>query len=234
MSLINNIPEEKITDLSSKVIGIYGRAGLGKTTLASQFDGVYFAETESGLSHLENINKTTITSYGIFLELCKEFCEGKHDFKTMCIDNFDELCKICTEWKCKELGIEDIASYKKFGAYHLVTQELSRVIRKLSLSKFGLILTSHYVEDEMTSKTKSWKRATISVPGKNKSIMLDICDPLLFMDSEMKGEEEIGIIRTKPSIYWEAKDKAKLLPESIEYPLSQTAVAYEKIMECYK
>ena len=169
----------------------------------------------------------------MFLQFCKEFYSGGHKYKTLCIDTYDNLCKLCTEWKCKELGIEDISDYKKFGAYHLVTEELSRIIRKLSQSDYGLILISHYHEEEMSSKTKSWKRATISVSGKNRAVMLDICDPLLFMDSQMKGEEEIGIIRTKPSIYWEAKDKARVLPESIEFQPDKPETVYETIHKAF-
>ena len=85
----------------------------------------------------------------------------------------------------------------------------------------------------MSSKTKEWNRATISVSGKNRGVMFDICDPLLFMDSEMKGDDEIGVIRTKPSIFHEAKDKAQVLPSDIEYPLNDTKVAFDVISKAF-
>lgn len=232
MSLIPKDIDKRVTDLSSKTVGVYGRAGIGKSTFANCFDGVLFAQTEAGLSHLD-VHKTIITSYQQFLDLCKEFATTEHKFKTLAIDTYDNLVKLCTEHYCKELGIDDISSYKKYGAYHIVTAELSRILTKMSLLPYGLILISHYSEEEMNSKTKSWKRATISIGGKNKGVMLDICDPLFFMDSKMKGDEEIGIIRTKPSIYWEAKEKSKLLPEEIEYDLAHPEKAYEIIKVAY-
>lgn len=231
--LIPTEPQQKILDLSSKVIGIYGRAGIGKSTLANCFDGVLFAATEAGLSHLDNVYKVDVPNYDTFLNLCKEFVTTEHGYKTLCIDTFDNLVKLCTEWLCGKLKIDDISSYKKFGAYHLVTQELHRIIAKLSLMPYGLILTSHYMEEEMNSPTASWKRSTISISGKNKPIMLDICDPLLFMDSKMEGDKEVGVIKTKPSIYWEAKDKSTLLPDEIIYDLGKPKEAFDIIFNSY-
>ena len=232
-SLINVQPNKRVLSLSGRVVGVYGRAGIGKSTLASMFDGVYFCATEAGLAHIDGVYKTNVTTWAEFLYFCKEFTETEHKFKTLCIDTFDNLCQLCTENKCKELDIDEIADYKKFGAYHLVTQDLQRVITKLSLQNFGLILTSHYKEEEMTSKTQKWNRATISVTGRNKDIMLNICDPLLFMDSKMEGDKEVGVIRTKPSIYWEAKDKSQALPEEIIYPVADIRKAHEIIKKAF-
>ncbi len=232
MGLIPKEITKKEINLSNKVVGIYGRAGVGKSTLASCFDGVLFAATEAGLSHMD-VAKVNITSYETFLELCKEFATTDHGYKTLCIDTYDNLVKLCSEKVCKDLGIDEIGGYKKFGAYHIVTAELHRILNKMSHLPYGLILVSHYTEEEMNSKTKSWKRATISIGGKNKGIMLDICDPLLFMDSKMKGDEEVGVIRTKPSIYWEAKDKGKGLPEEIEYNLADPEGSFKIIHEAY-
>ena len=232
MGLIPKEVTKKEINLSNKVVGIYGRAGIGKSTLANCFDGVLFAATEAGLSHMD-VAKVNITSYDQFLELCKEFATTDHGYKTLCIDTYDNLVKLCTDKVCKDLDIEDIGSYKKFGAYHMVTAELHRILNKMSHLSYGIILVSHYAEEEMTSKTKQWKRATISIGGKNKNIMLDICDPLLFMDSKMKGEEEIGVIHTKPSIYWEAKDKSKVLENEIEYDISKPEHAYNVIKKAF-
>ena len=59
-------------------------------------------------------------------------------------------------------------------------------------------------------------------------------DIILFMDSEMKDGEEVGVMRTKPSLYWEAGDKSKLLPESIEFPPDKPEVVYEVIKKAFK
>lgn len=245
MSMLNNIKtSEIVNDLSLKTIGIYGRPGIGKSTLASMFDGAVFAATEAGLNSLE-VKKINITSYdaplteadgvisGGFLSLCAEIMAGNHEYQTLVIDTFDNLARLCTEWKCRELDIDDISDFKKFGAYHLVTQELHRVIDKLSKSPYGLVMVSHVKQTEKESKTKKWAKDTISASGKNANVMVDICDLLLYMDSKMVGDEEVGIIRTKPSIFWDAKDKANRLPAEIEYPLDKPEVAFKIIKDAY-
>ena len=215
-----------------------------KSKLASLFNDVIFAATEAGLGHL-SVDKVNITSWnfplekknniivGGFLPFCAELMNGNSKYKTVAIDTFENLAQLCTEWKCEELNIKDISDYKKFGAYHLVTEELNRVIRKLSQSPYGLILISHFKQEEIETKTRKIPRATISIGGKNRDVMLNICDLLLYMDSKIVGDNEIGIIRTKPSIYYEAKDKLQVLPEEIEYPLDKPDVAYREIVKYF-
>jgi energy-coupling factor transporter ATP-binding protein EcfA2 len=243
MSILSEVESSPIvTDLHKKVVGIYGRAGIGKSTLASCFDGAFFAATEAGLGHLEDkVKKAIITAYdaplvmkngnlvGGFKQVCREFLEGDHEYKSLVIDTWDNLVKLCGDWKCAELGINDVADYKRNGAYHLITAELHRVVKILSESDYGLILVSHRKEIEQSTPAKKWSRSVISQGGQSGDIMVNICDPLLFMDSEVQGETEIGVIRTKPSIYWQAKDKLGVLPEEIKYKLAEPEKAYEFI-----
>jgi len=245
MSLLPKQKTKPTHNLSEKVIGIYGQAGIGKSTLASMFPNVIFAATESGLSHLE-VAKVNILNWdkpltaddrgnvsGGFIPFCAEIMAGDHNHEIICIDTYDNLCKLCTEWQCTELDIDDISAYKRFGAYHMVTAELHRVMTKLSQSVYGLILTSHVKMEETESKTRKWSKATLSISGKNKNIMVDMCDMLLYIENQMNGEEEISIIKTKPSIYWDAKDKSTLLPEIIEFPSSKPQIAYEVIKKVF-
>jgi len=80
-------------------------------------------------------------------------------------------------------------------------------------------MTSHCDMEEIETKTKKYNRWTISVSGKNRGVFLNMADIILFVDSEMdKDGNERRLIRTKPSLYWEAGDRNNLLPETI--PLS--------------
>jgi len=54
-------------------------------------------------------------------------------------------------------------------------------------------------------------------------------DIILFMDSDLKDGVEVGVIHTKPSLYYDAGDKSKLLPNDIEYPLDNPKVAFDVI-----
>lgn len=244
------LPTEKYKpqlNLHKKTVGIYGRAGIGKSTLGSMLENTIVAQTEAGLEHLDvprviinswTDNMTKMPSGKVasgFMSFCKELVTTENNYNRICIDTFDNLCKVCTEWVCSDLNINDIGDYKKFGAYHIVTAEVHRIIKKITNdTRFGLTLISHEKEEEVETKTKKYKRKTISVGGKNRDEMLDICDILFYMTSKMDGDKEVGVIQTKPSLFHEAKDKGQYFPEEIIYPLDNVSVAYEQIIKCFK
>lgn len=58
-------------------IVIYGTAGIGKSTLASEFPNSTFADFENGLKWLDIKNKTVVSSWEGFLAFCAKLTEGK-------------------------------------------------------------------------------------------------------------------------------------------------------------
>ena len=62
-------------DLARAKILIYGPPKIGKTTLASQFPGVWFMATEEGQDWLEVFTPTVIESWDHFLDVCKYIAE---------------------------------------------------------------------------------------------------------------------------------------------------------------
>lgn len=213
----------KVTELAKQTILIYGRAKIGKSTLCSKFDKPLFLATEAGLNHLD-VYKLNITSWEIFLDACKEIAVGKHDYKSIVIDTIDNLVVYCSDYICRENGINHPSELPHGKGWHLVTSELNRVLIKLASLPYGLVLVSHCDIEEIETKTKKYNRFTISIGGKNKHIFLNMCDLILFVDSAVgKDGEEVRIIRTKPSINWEAGDRTGLLPEVL--PLSYEELA---------
>jgi hypothetical protein len=204
--------------LDKQVILIYGRAKIGKSTLCSKFENALFLATEPGLNKLE-VYSILINSWEKFLEACREIAEGKHAFKTIVVDTVDNLVILCADYICRQHNINHAADLPHGKGWHFVTSELTRAITKLSLLPYGLIMTSHCDMEEIETKTKKYNRWTISVSGKNRGVFLNMADIILFVDSEMdKDGNERRLIRTKPSLYWEAGDRNNLLPETI--PLS--------------
>jgi len=62
---------------SRPTIVIYGTAGIGKSTLASEFPNAVFADFENGLKWLDIKNKTVISSWEDFLAFCAKLAGGK-------------------------------------------------------------------------------------------------------------------------------------------------------------
>jgi hypothetical protein len=231
--LLPTVKTEINCKLSDQVILIYGRPKVGKSTFCSYFDDALFIATEPGLNHLE-VFKVSCNSWEKVIEACAEIAKGEHKFKTIVIDTLDNLITYCAEYVCKEAGADYIGDIPHGKGWSMVTNEIKRVLVKLSNMSYGLVMVSHCQQEEIETKTRKYNRWTINVSGKNRDVILAIPDIILFMDSDMKSGEEVGIIRTKPSIFWEAGDKSNRLPDGLEYPMKNPKVAYDKIVEAFK
>lgn len=232
MSLLPQNKSEVNTKLSDQIILLYGRPKIGKSTLCSYFPDALFIATEPGLNHL-SVFKVDVNSWAKFLEICKELSTGKHNFKTIVIDTVDNLVGFCNDFICQENNISHISELPMGKGWAKATYEFTRVINKLSMLGIGLVIVGHSKQEEIETKTKKYNRWTLNLGGKTQDAVLALPDLILFMDSEVRNGEEFGIIRTKPSMYFDAGDKSKRLPESIEFPLDNPKIAYDKIVESF-
>ena len=225
------LPKERskiVRDLSSQVILVYGRAKIGKSTLCSKFESPLFLATEPGLNHLE-VFKVNITSWVKFLEACSDIAKGGHEFKTIVLDTIDNLVVYCSDWVCKENGINHPSELPHGKGWSLVTSELNRALVKLGSLPYGLIMVSHCDLTEVETKTRKYSRWTISVSGKNRNVFLNMTDLILFVDSEVASDgSEKRLIRTKPSMNYEAGDRSNLLPESLPLDYDELAKYFKK------
>ena len=210
------------SSLSKQVILVYGQAKIGKSTLCSKFEKPLFLATEPGLNNLD-VFRVNVTNWEKFLTACSEIAEGKHGFKTIVIDTVDNLVIFCQDYICKKEGVSHPADLPHGKGWHMVTSELHRALAKLAILPYGLILVSHCELLEVETKTKKYNRFTISIGGKNRQVVLNMVDLILFIDSVSDSNGEKRIIRTKPSLYWEAGDRANRLPEIV--PLDYDALA---------
>jgi hypothetical protein len=84
---------------------------------------------------------------------------------------------------------------------------------------------------EVDSRTGKYMRVVPTLPDKARKIVLGMADMVLFCDLEAvsgeKGEQSMRrVIRTKPSLYYEAGDRTGRLPETLE-------LDFGKFKECY-
>jgi len=227
------IKSSKNNKLEDQIMLVYGRPKIGKSTLCSNIDKALFIATEPGLNHLE-VYKQNVTNWEQVCSVVGDIINQEHDFSTIIIDTVDNMVMFCSQWVCKANNIDYPGDMPHGKGWSMVTAELKRVLTALSQQPYGLIMIGHSKVEEVETKTKKYSRVELNIGGKNSNIIKDLADIILFMDSEVIDDEEVGMVRTKPSQYWLAGDRSKLLPESIEYPLSDPTVAYSKIAGCFK
>lgn len=225
---------EKVNDLSKQIILIYGRPKIGKSTLCSKFPDALFLATEPGLRGL-NVNKVNITSWSMFLDTCAEIAKGKHKYQTIIIDTIDKLITLIRKHVADEAGVDSIGDMGHGRGYTRSREILSEYLDKLANLPYGLILVSHSIMETVETKTSKYNRWTITAGAeKDNDIVMNLMDIILFMDSKIKGNEEIGVVHTKPSMNYDAGDKSMLLPNDIEFPPDKPEVVYEVIKKAFK
>jgi hypothetical protein len=223
----------KKTLLSDQTILIHGMPKIGKSTFCSGADGAIFLATEPGLNSLEVFqvpeDGTGIKTWEELLTACAELATGNHKFKTVIIDTVDNMAKLCADYVCRKWKIEDVSDLEHSKGYALVNGELLRVLTKLGFLSSGLFLVSHSKDKEIKTATKKYARVVPSLSEGVRKIIVGMADIILFFDIEEEMDEASGkpiarrVLRTQPSLYYEAGDKTGRLPAMITLPIAVTA-----------
>jgi hypothetical protein len=221
-------PKNSLADLT---VLCYGSTKIGKTTFCSNAEGALFLATEPGLNALD-VYQVPIQSWDDLLNACAEISEGKHPFKTVIIDTVDNAYKFCVDHILKKFKIEHESDLGYGKGYAIVNNEFQRVLTKLAFLPCGLFLISHAKEMEMESRTGKYTRIVPTLPDKARKIVLGMADMVLFCDLEVSvgedGKQSLRrVIRTKPSLFYEAGDRTGRLPETIDLDFHKFLEAFQ-------
>ncbi len=201
------------------------------STFCSQTDGAVFLATEPGLNALE-VFQVPILSWEDLLAACAEIGEGKHPFKTVVIDTIDNAYKFCTEYILRKYKVEHESDLAYGKGYAIVNNEFQRVLTKLAFLPYGLYLISHAKEIDVETRTGRYTRIVPTLPEKARKIVLGMVDMVLYCDLDVSagadGQQIIRrVIRTKPSLYYEAGDRTGRLPETIDLDYCKFLEAFQ-------
>ena len=222
-------PKQLLSDLS---VLIYGRNKFGKTTLCSQAEGALFLATEAGLNSLE-VFQVPIGNWDELLAAAREIAEGKHPFKTIIVDTVDMAYRMCCEHINQKLKVEHESDVGYGKGYALINNEFNRVLNKLALLPYGLVLVSHAQDKELETRTGKITKIFPTLPDKARKIVLGMVDIIAFCDFEptTNGDGKPGyrrVIRTKPSATYEAGDRTGRLPEVIDFDFAAFTAAFAR------
>jgi hypothetical protein len=216
--------------LSDQTVLIYGPTKIGKSDMCSKADEAIFLATEPGLNSLE-VYQIPINSWDDLLNAAAELAEGNHKFKTVVVDTVDNGFKLCEEYICRKLNITHQADAPYGKAWAMVAGEFQRVITKLAFLPYGLYLISHSQEIEIETRIGKYTKVVPTLPDKARKIVLGLVDMILYCDIESttgpdNKDTARRVMRTKPSIYYEAGDRTGRLPEVID-------LNYDKFIEAF-
>jgi hypothetical protein len=220
MSILPTTKTQPKPDLADLTVLVYGQTKIGKSTFCSQSESALFLASEPGLNSLD-VYQAPIQSWEDLLSACAEIGEGKHPFQTAIIDTIDNAYKFCTEYILRKFKVEHESDLAYGKGYAIVNNEFQRVLTKLAFLPYGLFLVSHAKEIEVETRTGKYTRIVPTLPDKARKIVLGMVDMVLFCDLDVTTGEEgtqniRRVIRTKPSLYYEAGDRTGRLPETID------------------
>ncbi|MCX6624941.1 MAG: ATP-binding protein [Acidobacteria bacterium] len=230
MSILPTAKTQPKPNLADLTVMVYGQTKIGKSTFCSQSDRALFLATEPGLNALD-VYQVPIQNWEDLRNVCGEVEKGEHPFKTVVIDTIDNAYKFCTDFIVKKCNVEHESDLGYGKGYALVNNEFQRVLTKLAFLPYGLFLISHAKEIEVGTRTDKYMRVVPTLPDKARKIVLGMADMVLYCGLDTtEGEEKEKVfrrvIRTKPSLYYEAGDRTGRLPEIIDLDFRQFLDAF--------
>ncbi len=193
---------------------IYGKAGIGKTTLCKTAPNPIIINAEGGLMSLQDvdipvININTKEDLGEAYEFLTESEEGKK-FETICLDSITDIA---------EVTLHDLKMHTKDGR---------QVYGELADSMGGAIRSFRDIPGRniyFTAKAKRTENGGFipSMPGQQLVTNLPYWFDLVL--AMRKGETEEGklfrYLQTSDDLYWEAKDRSGKLSDMEEPDLAK-------------
>ncbi|HPT27128.1 MAG TPA: ATP-binding protein [Bryobacteraceae bacterium] len=232
MSILPTAKTPPRANLQDLTVLAYGRTKIGKSTLCSQAEGALFLATEPGLNALD-VYQVPILNWEDLRKACGEISAGNHPFRTVIIDTVDNAYKFCTQYVLETNKIEHESDLGYGKGYALINNEFQRVLTKLAFLPYGLFLISHAKEMEMDTRTGKYTRIVPTLPDKARKIVLGMADMVLYCDLQEETADDGAprmrrVIRTKPSLYYEAGDRTGRLPEVLDLDFASFRNAFNE------
>lgn len=156
-----NIPPE---DLSESIILLYGQKGIGKSSLAAQFENALTFMFEKGRRNLKiyqvpGKGEPKLT-WETFCEYVEAFLES--DFNTGVMDTIDGAYLSCFTHICSEHGVTDPSEYKEgYKLWDEIATTFASIFSIIQDSKKSLVLLSHDKTRPLLTKKKGLKRVEL-------------------------------------------------------------------------
>lgn len=135
-----NIPPDS---LGQYAICLYGRKGIGKTSLAGAFPGAIIGQLEAGRKNLRVRQYTLAKGWEETLEFIAA-CLADDTVQTIVLDTIDKAYEQCLAYECYNRGIKDPNDANDYGAtWRAIKDAFNQVLNTVREADKALLVLSH-------------------------------------------------------------------------------------------
>lgn len=224
----------------AKKVVIYGVEGIGKSTLAAQFPGVLFIDTEGSTKELDVARFDPPTSWAMLLAEVQYVIDHPQICQTLVIDTADwaeqiMIADLCARNKWEGLETPGYGKGYQYAAEEWGSQLLNRltdVVRR----GVNVVFTAHALlrKVDLPEESNSYDHWEMKTSKKVAPMLREWADMVLFLhydiqvyksgEKDKKGKAQGGrrVMETTHTPYWDGKNRYGL-PDKLPLDFGQIA-----------
>ena len=226
IDILNLQPSVISRDLRQKYMLLYGREKCGKTTFASQAEGVLLCAFEAGTNAISGKHIISVDTWSTFKSVVNQLkkAEAKEKYKVIAIDTVALAYTCCESYVCNALDVTSIGDAGFGKGWTFLKKELEETFRQITLMGYGLIFLAHSSSKTLKINAEDGTEVETvypTLPNIAKDIVNKLVDIISYITIEYTpdGQTETGrYINTKGNQFILAGSRYPYLAEKI--PLS--------------
>lgn len=224
----------------AKKVVIYGVEGIGKSTLAAQFPGVLFIDTEGSTKELDVARFDPPTSWAMLLAQVQYVIDHPQICQTLVIDTADwaeqiMIADICSKSKWDGLEAPGYGKGYQYAAEEWGGQLLNRLTEVVRRG-VNVVFTAHALlrKVDLPEENTSYDHWEMKTSKKVAPMLREWADMVLFLhydiqvykssEKDKKGKAQGGrrVMETTHTPYWDGKNRYGL-PDKLPLDFGQIA-----------